>query len=648
MRHVNGTPGVRGRYGLALAAVFALKLVVVWQLNDHPLLHPDAGLDTTAYANLARRVAAGDIGLGPGLYYVSPLYIYFLAAGLALLESFTAVRVVQAALGTVAVGCVFVMAHVWFGTQAAWIAAGLAAATGLLTFYEVLILQSSLDPVLVATALAALAWGLTGSPTLASRRTALAVAGVLFGLGVLNRPNLLAGALAVVLTAVLVRRWSAALLLTLGLFAGLSPVAVRNAVVAGELSLVSSHGGLNFYIGNHAGATGFYREVPGVRPLIEGQAEDTRRVASTALGREVSDSEASAYFRRLATDWIRTEPGAALALFVRKLYFVFHAQHVALPHSYPFFACDADSLLRFMPVGPWLLVPLGLAGLLVAVGDRRDAGRDDRSAFLVWAAFIPGYACGVAAFFVAERYRLALLVPLCVTAGAMLSWVWDRLRQRAGRPPLLLPLVTVVAVAIAVNWPVPFLNDGRWDEGLRLAQRLVITGDSAAADVWVDRLERSAKQPGRAHHGVGMQLVAQDQPARALVHLRQALAKGFVSADQPDIWLRLGRLSARTEGPASADPLFRRAVALAPAQAAARQQNGLNLLLLNRMDEARRELHEAVRLDPSDADSLAHLAYCEIKLGDLETARQHLRTALGLQPDNALARQLAVALRMAP
>jgi Flp pilus assembly protein TadD len=370
-------------------------------------------------------------------------------------------------------------------------------------------------------------------------------------------------------------------------------------------------------------------------------------VASAALGREVSDSGASAYFRRLATDWIRAEPAAALALFVRKLFFVFHAQHVALPHSYPFFAYETGSLLRLLPVGPWLLVPLGLAGVLVAVRDRRGSTDDERAAFLVWAAFIPGYACGIAVFFVAERYRLALLVPLCVTAGAIIEWTWRRLRQRSRRP-LAVPIVALVVLATGTNWPMPFLNDGRWDEGLRLAQRLVITGDYAGAEAWVDRLERSAARPGRAHHGVGMQLVAQDQPARALTHLRQSLAKGFASADDPEIWLRLGRLSARTEGPASADPFFRRAAALAPAQASARQQHGLNLLVLHRMDEARVELREAVRLDPSDVDSLAHLAYCEIKLGDVETARRHVRAALALKPDDALARQLAGALRLEP
>jgi hypothetical protein len=67
----------RYRVFLFLAAVFAAKLIVVLQLRDHPLLQPDTGLDTTVYTRLAEQVVSGNLSLGPGLYFVSPLYIYF-------------------------------------------------------------------------------------------------------------------------------------------------------------------------------------------------------------------------------------------------------------------------------------------------------------------------------------------------------------------------------------------------------------------------------------------------------------------------------------------------------------------------------------------------------------------------------------------
>jgi hypothetical protein len=41
------------KLAIALAAVFLLKLIVVLQLKDHPLVQPDVGLDTSAYADLA-------------------------------------------------------------------------------------------------------------------------------------------------------------------------------------------------------------------------------------------------------------------------------------------------------------------------------------------------------------------------------------------------------------------------------------------------------------------------------------------------------------------------------------------------------------------------------------------------------------------
>src|SRR5262245_66034433 len=99
----------------------------------------------------------GNLRLGPGLYYVSPFYIYFLAAVYGLFRSFTMVRVVQIAMGTAAGGFIFSMARQWFGERAAWIAAVLAELTGLCTVFELLILPSSGDAFCPAAALGCLA-----------------------------------------------------------------------------------------------------------------------------------------------------------------------------------------------------------------------------------------------------------------------------------------------------------------------------------------------------------------------------------------------------------------------------------------------------------------------------------------------------------
>ena len=126
---------------------------------------------------------------------------------------------------------------------------------------------------------------------------------------------------------------------------------------------MSSHGGLNFSIGNRAGADGTYEAPPGITPSIAGQAHDARVVAEAAAGRPLADPEVSAYFTGLGLAWIREHPGDAAALFVRKLWLVAHRAELPLNYSYAYYERDEPTVLRWLPVGAWCLVPLGLAGL---------------------------------------------------------------------------------------------------------------------------------------------------------------------------------------------------------------------------------------------------------------------------------------------
>ena len=67
--------------------------------------------------------------------------------------------------------------------------------------------------------------------------------------------------------------------------------------------------------------------------------------------------------------------------------------------------------------------------------------------------------------------------------------------------------------------------------------------------------------------------------------------------------------------------------------------------ILQRFDAAAVELAAANRLDPRDADTLAHLAFCEAKLGRPAEAQAHIAAALALDPNQPLARQLTALLR---
>lgn len=532
----------RHRVFLFLAAVFAAKLIVVLQLRDHPLLQPDTGLDTTVYTRLAAQVVAGNLSLGPGLYFVSPLYIYFLAAVLAVTRSFTAARVLQILLGTAAVGCIFVAAREWFGRRAAWLATLLAALTGLFTFHEVLLLQAALDPFLTAAALAALSLALANlqSP-LASRHSHLGprssawflATGLAFGVQALNRPNVLIPAMAIIVLlvyrAVARGGWRAGgggLFMAVGLVLALAPVTIRNVAVAGDWSPASSHGGLNFYIGNNPEADGTYRHVTGISPNIQGQQEDARRVAEAAVGRKLDDGDVSAYFYGLGWSWIQLHPGDAAKLFARKLLYVFNAGYITLNYSYPFYAYDAHTLLAFLFAGPWLLIPLGLVGLATGLGRLRDASAgqaERRTEYLIWLSFVPVYAVAVAIFFVTERYRLPLLVPLCVGAGAAVDYAWSLIeRTRSFRLKAEGPaLIALIALAVLANRPM-HADDGRAEERTRMAEAMIVRERFDEAEQWITKAEQISPRPGVVHFRAGRLLLVHKKPGAALNHLQRA------------------------------------------------------------------------------------------------------------------------------
>jgi tetratricopeptide (TPR) repeat protein len=290
-----------------------------------------------------------------------------------------------------------------------------------------------------------------------------------------------------------------------------------------------------------------------------------------------------------------------------------------------------------------------------------------RLEYLVWLAFVPSYAISIAVFFMAERYRLPLLVPLCLGSAAAIDGAWRAVITKRGTT-LVVPAIACVLILAFANRPLP-VHDGRWEEGLRLAEHLVTIGQYDDAEAWVARLESNAAQRGRADFGVGVQLRLAGQTARAVPHLQRATdARVPRSADElaialqqsgdaagaakaiasvtPDAttdaetWLARGRLAMQARAPLEAERFFKQAVQLAPNQAGARLQYGLNLLVLDRCDAAIVELSAAHRLDPKDPEPLAHLAYCEIKLGQIEAGRAHAVQALALDPAHALARQL--------
>jgi tetratricopeptide (TPR) repeat protein len=612
----------------AAAAALVLRLIVVAQLHDHPLLQPKGVLDDAEYFRLARRAAEGDWLLGPRAYHISPLYIYFLAivfrvSGAVALHA----QVVQAVLGAASVVLIGRCAGRQSGARAAALAAALAAVTGVLVFNEALLLQSAIDPFLAALALERLSSALS-RPSGAR----FVQAGLAFGILGLNRPNALLALAAVAAVALLTARSRRAaghaVVLVLGGALAVAPVAIRNRVVAGEWIAVSTHGGLNFNIGNNPHADGGYGAPPGVTPSIEGQTADMRRVAEAAAGRALSDSEVSAHYYRESWRWIRAEPGAAAALLARKLVLAFHSTELPLNYAYAYWSRDEPTLLRGLVAGPWLLVPLGLAGLFVP-------SPVERRARVVWGAFVPAYALAVAVFFVASRYRLPLVVALCVTAGGALDWLWRAIASRTW-PAGWRPVAAAGAIGLALaHWPLA-ADDGLAHERTERLVHLVAEGRRDEARALFERTLPIHRDPGLLHYRMGRAWLDAGEPARAVPHFEQALAiapgQGEVHLVQGQALLRLGRA-------ADAVPHLEKARAAGAFADVAGLELARALASVGRTDEARAVVATTPTLHDTDAPTAAELGGAALGLGDAETARRFFEDAIRRAPEMGAAHE---------
>ena len=651
---------------LIVAAAFVVKLVVLVQLWNHPLLQPHGELDTAYYVTLGRRIASEGVFAPIGAFFVSPLYVYFLAAVFAAGGSLFAAQMVQIALGAMAVGLLFATARHWFGERAALVAAGLAILTGIFTFNEILILQSSLDPFLVSCALYAVTRTRAGAGT-----AAFAAAGASLGLLALNRPNAIVFAVAAS-AVVLVSEWrdgriKRGAVVIASLLAVLAVNAARNYAVSGDVVLIASHGGLNLYIGNHDRADGTYTPVPGITPSIAGQAGDSTRVAESSTGRRLSPAEVSNYFARRAFDWMTGHPADAVRLWIRKTGILFNRVDVPLNYSYAFYARES-SVLRVLAVGPWLLLPLGLVGLFW------PSLRANHRGYWVWAMFVPVYGAAVVLFFVTDRYRMPLFVPLCAAAGAALVRCFDMVRAR--QFSALFGPAGAIAMSSILVFSNLGLDNGIGGEQTRQAVWLVEQGSFDEARRYVEQISHDHSHPGVFRFRVAHALLDAGRPDEAARLLFEAIA---IDGPQPAIRLALGEALIRAGRPGEAikqlsgieDSLagmsiesaldlgtlaleqnnlreairwLQIAVQRAPDRAEAHEKLGVAIFLNGDPPAARPYLERACRLDPGSASAHLNLAAVYAELGLFPQARREALEALRLDPAEARAAALLKAL----
>ncbi|MFN8176631.1 MAG: tetratricopeptide repeat protein [bacterium] len=602
----------------ALAGALVLAVLLRAEYLRELLLSPFSRhllLDSEWYDQAARALLAGhtlvDAPFRPPLYPLFLAGLYAVGGG-----SPWVARIVQTLLGLLQVAVCFGIANRTHGPRVAATCAVLAAGYGMFAYYEGEILTTALGTFLTTAAVLLLLEG-----DRRDRLLAFAGGGFAIGLAALAHASALPLAVPAILWALgRARRWLPAVAVAVGVAIPVGVVATQRTLAQGELVVLATQGGINFYIGNNPSADGKSALAPGfaeARQVVRPEAGyrdnvelAARTLAERAVGRELSAAEVSSYWFQQGISYFRDHPKEAIALFLRKVVFFWNGYEISNERDLRDQARRFTPILRFFLVEWAILLPFALFGLV-------STGVRSRPRALL-GAMILVHTLVVAAFFVCARFRQPVIPLLLPFAAAGILAALDDARSAADRPRQAARTALLLVVFFLVTNP-------------RVVTALGIADVTQDTDAPFHRFN------------LAVLFDMEGNVDRAIVEYRAAADTGV---RDPRVHLNLGNALARTGRVDEAKKEYREVLRIAPDYEAAVRSN-LGVIAAQQGDwtEAVRQFQECLSIEPSQANALAGLGPACLAAGRFDEAIVAFRRALaaGAGPEPLLRRSLSLA-----
>lgn len=615
----DGWPGPR-MAGLLLALIlllaFALRILYILQVRSAPWFD-NPTMDALYHTEWARAIASGKT-FQEGPFFRAPLYPWFLGASFRLFgENLLLPRLIQALFGTGAAALCYLIGRDAFDRKTGLLAALFLSASWILVYFDGELLIPSL-----AVPLNLLALWL--SLRLSARCTAggAVMAGVAWGTAAIARPNVLLFMPFLALWLILLHRGSRgrgmamAASLAAGVLLPVLPVSAYNYFAGGDAVLVSSQGGVNFWIGNNPRSDGTTAIVPGTRDDWWGGYHDAIAQAEREEGRPLKPSEVSRHYAGKAWRFILGDPAAAARHFAWKARLFWTDWELGNNKPVRFIVRHYAPFILWLPFGFALLAPLGVLGLLLGF-------RGGMRRFPLWGFFL-AYSASVVLFFVCSRFRVPVM-PLLAIYGAHGTVALVSFLRRGRYAQLAASLLLLFTVFLFARHVPPSVDrsDALGLHFLALQESRVGRLEEAAA-----LLRRSLdERPDFAysHRELGHLLSRMGRYEEAERHLREALRlKGDDGASLEallELYLRRGRLD-------EAASLAARAVEEHPAGSVGHYYLGRVLLEKGKTEEGERSLARALKLDPGCVPCAVYLGEGAFQRGDWGEAERYFRRAV--------------------
>ena len=609
-----------GRWIVALFVfAFVLKLVFILQsLGSLQMRVPI--LDARFYDEMARDIAAGHI-IRKEAFFMGPLYPYFMAFVYSVFgKSLLLKGLIQIAGGSLTVVLTYLIGSRVFRPSVGMLGALMLALYGTATFYEGQMLMMWLGTLLNMLLLFVLLRA-SASPRRDTLRFALA--GALLGLSALARVNILI-LLPVILVWILFvdsnregRRFIRAAALVAGAFAAILPATVHNYAASRDFVPITYNGGVNFYIGNNAEATGTYDPPMGINMQAD---PTTRRYVERALGRELKPSGISRYWMGRSLAFIREHPGEEAALLLRKAALFVNGFEWPQIESYDL-SKGRYGIFRILFVNFHMIVSLGLVGMIFGFRLWK------RHFLLHW--FVMAYSLSIILFFITDRYRIQIVPVLSLFAAYALLEIFPRVSIRSPRA-WFAPVVFVLL--LFMTRPGLFAIDEQHlisREHIHEAWRWSAIGESGRA---LEEMSRAAAlRPGDPEPYIHRAAINRDSGRlrEAVDDYNNAIA---IDPGNPSVRYNLAQvLQDAGDYPAAARE-YRKAIDLDPLMIEAHNNLGVAYRMMKDYENAVRSFTKVIEIDPRHIKAYNNLGAALAEGGDTDAAIQYFREAIRRDP----------------
>ena len=359
--------------------------------------------------------------------------------------------------------------------------------------------------------------------------------------------------------------------------------------------------------------------------------DHSRAIAERDMGRPLSASEQSDYWRNRAVREIVNNPGWFAGHLWRKLLLFMGGYELANNFDIYYLTKRIPVLKPLVPKGPvfwpWgVILPLAVAGIVLA--GRRSA--ENRLLVYFLAASIPAFLL----FFVTARYRLPLIPILSVFAGYTIDAVIRGLRGFSLRR-VTVALAFFLMILITCHLDPYSYATGTEAQGHQMVATMHNrNGNQAEAERYYRLALTEDNTLPHANNDLGLLLLSRGDIDQAIQHLERAVRY------RPDDWLLRYNLAygyLQANRPADAVPLLKGVIEEAPHFAHAAGNLGTAYLHLGQPREAGAAFRLVIEADSLEFHGYHGLGLAFDGMGEPDSTLFYLRRALLVEPAFALA-----------